>query len=347
MNVVPERMRNTSKMPELKRHDLVLVGGGHAHALAIKMLAMKPIDHVRVTLVSEHTETPYSGMLPGFVAGHYQHGETVIDLNKLCRAAGVRWLRARVNGVDLAANELQLEGRPNLPFDCLSLNTGSNPSLPVAGTSASAVGVKPIGSFHQKWGVLCEQLSSLSGDNLPQIAIVGGGVGGVELCLAMAAQFSDWCKGRMHLVYSSTELLAELPRRAARIAEQELVAAGVVLHPGFHVDNAEDGFLTSSSGEQLKISHSFFCTQASAPSWPARSGLAVSEQGFVTVNDFLQSNSHKNVFAAGDIADLSQSPRPKAGVYAVRQAPGLVENWRRFFAGESLKMCHCRMTFCA
>jgi hypothetical protein len=51
--------------------DLVLVGGGHAHVLALRMLAMRPLAGLRVTLVSESVDTPYSGMLPGMVAGHY------------------------------------------------------------------------------------------------------------------------------------------------------------------------------------------------------------------------------------------------------------------------------------
>ena len=74
--------------------DLVFVGGGHAHALALRMLAMEPVPGVRITLVSPATHTPYSGMRPGLVAGHYSFEEAHIDLARLCQWAGARFIAA-------------------------------------------------------------------------------------------------------------------------------------------------------------------------------------------------------------------------------------------------------------
>ncbi len=98
---------------ELSR-DLVLVGGGHSHVLALRMLAMQPIEGLRITLVSPDCHTPYSGMLPGLIAGHYSFEQAHIDLARLCQWAGVRFIAAEVTALDPFARRLSLAGRPAL-----------------------------------------------------------------------------------------------------------------------------------------------------------------------------------------------------------------------------------------
>ena len=134
--------------------DLVFIGGGHTHALVIKQLGMKPIAGVRITLISEQTLTPYSGMLPGFVAGHYSFLDAHIDLNRLCQWAGVRYIRGTVTGVDSDTNTIQVNSGLKVTYDQLSIDVGSTPDLSVPGAREYAVGVKPVSQFGEIWNSL-------------------------------------------------------------------------------------------------------------------------------------------------------------------------------------------------
>ena len=68
-----------------KTRDLVFIGGGHTHALVLRMSAMKPIENVQVTVISDATDVPYSGMLPGYLSGAYTYDETHIDIRASIR----------------------------------------------------------------------------------------------------------------------------------------------------------------------------------------------------------------------------------------------------------------------
>eukprot|EP00911_Craspedida_sp_UC1_P001878 UC1_evm1s1442 len=113
--------------------DVVLIGGGHAHAFVLKMFGMKPLPGVKLTLITRDVMTPYSGMLPGFVAGLYTAAECHIDLVRLARFAKARLIHAEAKGIE-AGRVILGNGRPAVAFDVLSINIGSAPR-PVPGVA--------------------------------------------------------------------------------------------------------------------------------------------------------------------------------------------------------------------
>lgn len=168
-----------SSTPILK--DLVLIGGGHSHAIVLKKFGMNPIAGVRLTLITDVSHTPYSGMLPGYVAGLYNFDECHIDLRPLTQFSQARIILDRAIGLDLENNQVICQNHPSISFDILSIDIGSKPAtLSVPGVAENAIPVKPISKFIDYWNTV--KNTALENPNQKmRIAVVGGGAGGVEI----------------------------------------------------------------------------------------------------------------------------------------------------------------------
>ena len=329
--------------------DLVLIGGGHSHAIVLKMFGIKPVPGVRLTLISDVLYAPYSGMLPGHVAGFYNYDECHIDLRSIAKFAQCEIFVDRAIAIDLNKNRVICQTRPPVNFDCLSIDIGSTPAtLSVPGAAEYAIPAKPVPEFLASWNQLISARQNHP-EKLLRIAIVGGGAGGVELALNMHSRLQS----EIHLFHSGAELMPAHNKRVRHRLKKILINRGVKLHlmeKVSAIEKQEMREITSDarcpmpnyqisckSGLKLECDRIFWVTQASAAHWIGESGLAIDSNGFMQVSDCLQSVSHPNVFAAGDIAAMVNYPRPKAGVFAVRQGKPLFENLQQFLLKKPLK----------
>ncbi len=329
MNKSPMR-----KAPVLK--DLVLVGGGHSHVAVVKAFGMKPLPGVRVTLVSRNSRTPYSGMLPGLIAGRYSAEEAHIDLVPLCRFAGARFIGAEVNGVDAASNTVRFADRPPLPYDVLSINSGSTPSLLEGGDiSDVVVPVKPIDRFLERWEALVERVRHRM--ETTRIAVVGGGAGGVELALSVEHHLSSLGMSTcVELLTADAEILPTHNRGVRRRFGRILSRRGIEVHTDSRIVAAFPGGLRTQDGDEFPFDEVLWVTHAAAAPWFVDSGFDVDGEGFLLVDATLQSTSHPGIFGAGDAAAMRDDPRPKSGVFAVRQGRPLARNLRKALLGQPL-----------
>ncbi|MBX3663284.1 MAG: FAD-dependent oxidoreductase [Burkholderiales bacterium] len=315
---------------------LLLIGGGHSHVEVIRRFAHEPEPDAAITLVSPDRLTAYSGMLPGHVAGHYSREECHIDLEHLCRAAGITRVESTVTGLDLECGFARCGNEHTLPFDILSIDTGSvAATAAVAGADRHGIAVRPVAHFLQQWDRILA--SAARARSALRIAVVGAGAAGVELVLAMQHRMLGLDgNARFTLVGDGPGILPSHPRRLQCRFMDILNARGIELRLDGTVQGVDADSLLLRGGARIATDEVFWVTGAAAPPWPAASGLGVDARGFIAVNAKLQSMSHPRVFAAGDVASMVDAPRPKSGVYAVRQGPPLARNLRRALRGESL-----------
>lgn len=324
--------------------DIVLVGGGHSHVGVLRRFGMRPLPGIRLTVISTDSKTPYSGMLPGYVAGHYSYDEVHIDLRRLALFAGARFVCDEAVGLDREQRTVLCRNRPPIGYDCLSINVGSSPAVHgVEGVAVHAIPVKPIRRFNERWLALLERVRRYPGQTT--IAVVGAGAGGVELTLAMQFRLRHELRllgrnpddVRFHVFSGDREILCTHNKRVRRTFERVLLDRGVVVHRAAEVVSVSSGQLRTSQGETLTTDEIVWATQAGGSGWLRATGLALDDNGFIRVSNTLQTLSDPLIFAAGDCATMTDLPERKAGVVAVRQARPLAENLCRTVHAQPLQ----------
>ena len=319
---------------------LVLLGGGHAQLGVLANLAERPMTGYDIRLVTPYRRQIYSGKLPGWIAGHYPIDACAIALDALAARAGVVFHQTAAVALDASGRTLRCDDGAELPFDILSIDTGpvaATDDLP--GSVEHALPIRPIEGFVAAWPKLVDRMLGVS--RRFDLVILGAGAAGLELAFGIRhrAMTEGWSNLRLTLVGSDTLPLEGAPHKVRRKAAAMLAERSIGWIGGCRAERIEPNRMCLDNGAALEFDACLIVTGAAAPSWPAAAGLATDRRGFIRVGPTLQSLSHPQILAAGDVASYAQ-PRPKSGVFAVRAGPTLARNVRAICEGRTLQSWH-------
>lgn len=341
-------MKNLSSKNQLSAKKLLLAGAGHAHIGLLRRLADKRLKSMpltsatSVTLVTEQPRTLYSGMLPGWMAGHYNLNEISIDIIELCKRAGVQLAQCPIAAVDADKQTVTTVTDECFEYGVLSLNTGANTDLTWLEEANSkskglkavdkVIPVRPLANFVQQWQHIVEQAKQT---NPYQLAIVGAGAAATEL--VMAAQYALQQINPNHQAYLvcgehllsgfgkpfKTRVIKQLQRHNIEIIYER--ATGY-----------SDGQLQTS--DKTLTAHAVIAaTGVTGSAWTKDTTLATVDSGFIAVNANQQSISHANVFAVGDVCTRVDRELAHSGVHAVFGGVIEADNLLAYLANEPLK----------
>jgi len=317
---------------------LVLVGAGHSHAQVLKEVAHCSAADVQTVLVSPESETPYSGMIPGWLAGYYDWRECCIDFDRLCRRANTVFLKDEVVSLDLRRQEVVTAGGGRISYDVLSLDIGSTVSAP-SGEGVAVLPVRPLSRLREFWEDMQRRIQVYTAGAEFRVVVVGGGAAGVESMLAIhgsLTRMASQVRFRFALAAGTQDIVPAMAPGAARRLKKHLDERGIEIVTGFSALRIDHGRVIGSDRRSLQADAVLWATGAEAFAWPGKAGIMTDGKGFGRVDGTLRSRSHPNVFAAGDCAGFEPS-LPKAGVYAVRMGPVLADNLFNFVAGRPLR----------
>lgn len=297
---------------------LVFIGGGHAHALVLRKWLTNSAPNTRITLISPDPSAAYSGMLPGFLAGHYPREALDIDLKALVKTVGADLILGQATAIDPVQQRIEIENHAPLSYDLLSIDIGINTTMPnLPGFQQHAIPAKPLTPFAQAW----DDYRNNSGP--ARIAIIGGGIAGGEIALAFARNMQLRNRPAQITLIERNRTFTAVSQRAGNRLKQALDHYGITLLEGAQITHISQDTVHLTERE---IPADFICGAAGGRPHDliAKCGLEL-QHGDIAINPYLQT-SHEDIFAVGDCAYMPHAPRPKAGVYAVRQAPILRHN---------------------
>ncbi len=310
--------------------DLVLIGGGHAHALVLRKWGMDPLPGARLTVINPGPTAPYTGMLPGHVAGHYGRDTLEIDLVRLCRFAGARLILSKATQINRAAKLITVEGRGPVAYDIASIDIGITARMDIPGFADHAVGAKPLDIYARRWR---DFVSAVKEGSLPaHVAVIGGGVAGCELSLAMAHALRQAGVPPTVTVIEAGHQISGVGARARQILIRAMSDAGVSLRTDARVQRVETDQVILHDQHPVPAALTVGAAGAFPHDWLAHTDLPLID-GFIETTPQLTIKGDADVFAVGDCAAMPFAPRPKAGVFAVRAAPVLHHNLRAALTG--------------
>jgi selenide,water dikinase len=293
-----------------------------------------------VTLVAPFATHHYSGMVPGYLQGTYAEPDLAFDLRRLCERARARFVEAFAEGIDPAGRTVAAGGERHA-FDLLSLDVGSAAAgLDVPGVTAHAYTVRPMSRVVALRRRADEVVGSAAArGGAVRACVVGGGAGGVEVALALHRRIgAGGGRPEVTLVEAGPGILADYAPRARGRAVRVLARRGVTVRTGQPVVRVEADGVELGSGLRLLSDLTVWLTGAAAPAVIAASPLPRDARGFLLVDATLRAVDGAPVWGAGDCVTLAEHPgTPRAGVYAVREAPVLEANLRATLTGAPVR----------
>lgn len=302
---------------------LLLVGGGHSHLYILKRLQQASLQGVEVTLLSPDPYQYYSGMFSGYAEGLYSIDDIRVNLVKLAKQAGVKWVQGAVTSIDPNQKTILTASGDIVVYDVISFDIGSlTAGIHLLEAPQIKSRIKPNYHFID---VIDRARTSR------KVVIVGGGAAGIEIALSLTAwREKKDIKVPITLI-SATRLLAQERHKTSSKIENIVKSRGIQLIPHTKVNKVQENSLLTSTKNKIDFDQLIWLTGPKSHDLFKTSKLPVDKEGYLLVEDTLQVKEYPSIFGAGDCISIRQYPNiPKVGVYAVKQGPILFKNIEGF-----------------
>lgn len=293
---------------------IVILGAGYGgllSALTVRKYLKK--DEAQITVVNQYPTHQIITELHRLAAGSVAEGAVAMPLTKLFAGKDIDLKIAKVNSFSVDNKQIALSDGTTLTYDALVVGLGSTTAyFGIPGLEQYSMVLKSAADANRIHRHIDERIREYAKSKNPadaSILIGGGGLTGVELVGEIADVLPALTKKygvnpreiKLMLVEAGPKILPVLPDALIERAVASLEKRGVQFLTGLPVTNVADNVIDLKDGQKIVANTFVWTGGVQGNPLIGESGLEVN-RGRATVNEFLQSTSHKDVFVAGDSA---------------------------------------------
>jgi NADH dehydrogenase FAD-containing subunit len=313
---------------------LLLVGGGHAHMMALAAIHEFVVKGYDVTVIGPSDYHYYSGMGPGMLGGFYAPEDVRFATRHVVEKQGGRFILGRAVKVDPGKKIVYMDSGEGVPYDVVSFNAGSQiPRPDIEGETKNIYTSKPI----EKLLEARDHIRAGLAEKPLRIGVIGGGPSSVEI----AGNVWRLCKNQQNIaeitVFAGSVLMSNFSDGIRNRARRSLLERGIEILEGTRVTGIKDSSVILDTGKSFPFDFIFLGLGVRPNPIFKNSGLPVGPDDGLLVNRYLQCTEHEDIFGGGDCIYFRDQPLNKVGVYAVRENPVLVSNLMAQVEGRALQ----------
>ncbi len=322
------------------RKNLVLVGGGHAHMMALENIGKFVEKGFKVTVIGPSFYHYYSGMGPGMLGGTYRSDDIRFATRDVVQKQGGIFVKDKVVRIDPDKRVIYTKTDHTFSYDVVSFNSGSYvpmnqvPMHQNLGDNDNIYSVKPI----EKLMEAGDKLKKIFAQKKIIVSIVGGGPSSAEVAgnVWQLAKKINQHMPEIH-IFAGKKFMARFEESIRSRIIASLTKRGIQILETGYVKNIKQDEICLETGETFPTDFIFMALGVRPSTIFEESGLPVGPDKGLLVNKYLQSENYPEIFGGGDCIYFKDQPLDKVGVYAVRQNPVLLNNLMAQLEGRNLE----------
>jgi NADH dehydrogenase len=305
---------------------IVVAGAGYAGLHVAMRLTAKLRNHpeIELTLVDRHDYHQVITELPRVAAGTRAADAVRIPIQDML-ATRVRFVQTEINGFDLAGRQL-LTGDGPIGWTRLVLALGSRPNdFAIPGLAQRTLSLYSASDAERVWATANKALTAAAAATDPErqrrlatVVVGGGGATGVETAGELAEILPEVASrhglppGRpaVQLIEAGPTILAGSSPQLIDKATKILSDLGVQVRTNAAIAAATEEGFQLTDGQLVEGGVFVWAGGLKAPELVADSGLPTGHNGRVKVDRYLRVLDHPEIYAAGDLASVTD---PRTG----------------------------------